>query len=46
MDGALYQLYNSEAEYQQAIEEIRSEVKKYGGTLVMLYHSNSKTHLF
>ena len=46
MDGALYHCYESLEDCKKVVNELRHEVEKHGGTFVVLYHNNSKKHLF
>ncbi|HPS71331.1 MAG TPA: polysaccharide deacetylase family protein [Bacteroidales bacterium] len=46
MDGALYHCYETLEECKNVVEELRQKVQVYGGTFVILYHNNSKKHLF
>jgi len=46
MDGALYHLYDSIEMCLNTIHLLQQEVEKYGGVFVVLYHNNSKKHLF
>ena len=46
MDGALYHCYESLEDCKKVVHELRQEVEKHGGTFVILYHNNSKKHLF
>lgn len=46
MDGALYHCYESLEDCKKVVNELRQEVELYGGTFVILYHNNSKKHLF
>ena len=46
MDGALYHCYETLEECKKVVEDLRNEVQINGGTFVILYHNNSKKHLF
>ncbi len=46
MDGALYHLYDSIDICLNTMFLLQQEVEKYGGIFVVLYHNNSKKHLF
>jgi hypothetical protein len=46
MDGALFYLYDSMDMCLNTIDLLNHEVEKYGGIFVVLYHNNSKKHLF
>ncbi|MBP1672633.1 MAG: hypothetical protein H6Q25_448 [Bacteroidetes bacterium] len=46
MDGALYHLYDSIDMCLNAMHLLQQEVEKQGGVFVVLYHNNSKKHLF
>ena len=46
MDGALYHCYESLEDCKKVVEDLRNEVQINGGTFVILYHNNSKKHLF
>lgn len=46
MDGALYHCYETLEECKKVVEDLRNEVQINGGAFVILYHNNSKKHLF
>ena len=46
MDGALFHCYKSLEECKEVVCELRNEVQLSGGNFVILYHNNSKKHLF
>jgi len=46
MDGALFHLYDSINMCLNTLHLLQQEVEKNGGIFVVLYHNNSKKHLF